>query len=95
MENKILRTCIIANDLYASECSIRQISSTNYDIDVTEDPLSVFEGFELQSRRFDNMKVQQVICMFKEMCLDAYTCHGSFSIEEVRLNGEKIEFSSE
>ena len=95
MESNVLLTCRISNGIYTSECSLIRASAIKYAIEVINDPLAVFEDFELQSRQFDHIKSQKVVDMFKEICLDAYTCHGSFSIEEVRRNGEEIEFSIE
>lgn len=95
MDSNILLTCRVSNGLYVSSCSLIRTSSIEYDIEVTDDPLAVFEGFEYESSQFDDMKPQKAIVMFKEMCLDAYTCHGSFSVEEVRQNGEEIDFSTE
>ena len=95
MESNLMLTCRISNGIYTSECCLIRVSAIKYAIEVINDPLAVFEEFELRSRQFDHMKPQKVMDMFKEICLDAYTCNGSFSMEEVRQNGEEIEFSIE
>lgn len=95
MDSNILLTCNVSNGLYISSCRLIRTSSVKHEIEVMDDPLAVFEGFEYESSPFNDMKPQKAIVMFKEMCLDAYTCHGSFSIEEVRQNGEENEFRTE
>lgn len=95
MDSNNLLTCRVTNGLYVSTCSLIRTSSIKYFIDVTLDPLAIFEGFESLSSQFDKMKPKNALEVFQELCLDAFTCHGEFTIEEVRQNGEKIEFSTE
>ena len=95
MEKISLIHCSIENDLYISKCNLIKISDTAYKINVIDDPMATFEGFEYLLNRFDKLSDEDAIELFKELCLDAYTCHGSFSIKEVKEHGEEILFSAE
>lgn len=95
MGTGILQHCFIENDHYISECSLIQCSLEKYEILVTSDPLAVFVDFESESIKFNKLKPKRAIENFVKMCLDSYTCHGDFSMEEVAQNGERIQFIPE
>lgn len=94
MDNNII-TCRITDGLRVSTCSLIRTSSIKYHIAITRDPLAIFEGFESRSSQFDRIKPKKAVKVFQELCSDVFTCHGDFSLEELRQNGEEIEFSTE
>lgn len=95
MRSKIVRICevkcFVQSTCHISTCELQQDEFENYSIKVISDPNGIFEDFEIDIEKSNNLG--ESIFYFEKECLNRFTCFGEFSLEFIKAeHGDEIKF---
>lgn len=93
--SKLLITCEIddcGQFIWTSCCKLYVTDKINFSIEIISDPQSIFCWDNTIINEFSGLNESEAIEKFKRICINLYTCEGSFSIDEMKDEGNEIRF---